>query len=108
MPAPGTSGKMPQIKKTVTGVLRHTAKMRDIMVSTTAAAKEAMVKALGTGFRDALTPKSVSVENDGLGAPFAVLGEAARKRLEEIGARKMLVSLSHLKEYAQAFAVATR
>lgn len=72
------------------------------------AAKEAMVKALGTGFRDALTPKSVSVENDGLGAPFALLDEAARKRLEEIGARKMLVSLSHLKEYAQAFAVATR
>lgn len=72
------------------------------------AAKEAMAKALGTGFRDGLTLKSVSVGNDGLGAPFAVLDEAASKRLEEIGAKKMLVSLSHLKEYAQAFAVATR
>ncbi len=67
-----------------------------------------MAKALGTGFRDSLTLKSVSVENDELGAPFAVLDEAARKRLEEIGATKMFVSLSHLKEYAQAFAVAAR
>ena len=41
MPAPGTSGKMPQIKKMVTGVLRRTAKMRDITVKTTTAAKEA-------------------------------------------------------------------
>lgn len=72
------------------------------------AAKEAMAKALGTGFRDSLTLKSMSVENDELGAPFAVLDEAARKRLEEIGAGKMFVSLSHLKDYAQAFAVAAR
>ena len=39
--APGTSGKMPQIQKMVTGVLRRTAKMRDITVKTTTAAKEA-------------------------------------------------------------------
>ncbi len=72
------------------------------------AAKEAMAKALGTGLRGKITLKSLSIENDELGAPRAVLDEAARAALEKLGAAKMLVSVSHLKEYAIAFAVASR
>ena len=72
------------------------------------AAKEAMAKALGTGFSGKITPKSLSIENLESGEPRAVLDDAAKARLEEIGARKMLVSITHLKEYAQAFAVAAR
>lgn len=72
------------------------------------AAKEAMAKALGTGLRGEITLKSLSIENDELGAPHAVLDAAARNALEKLGASKMLVSISHLKEYAIAFAVASR
>ena len=67
-----------------------------------------MAKALGTGLRGKITLKSLSIENDELGAPRAVLDEAARSALEKLGASKMLVSVSHLKEYAIAFAVASR
>ena len=72
------------------------------------AAKEAMAKALGTGFRDKIGLKSLSVENDESGAPRAVLDDAAKEALEKLGAREMLVSLSHLKDFALAFAVAAR
>ncbi len=72
------------------------------------AAKEAMAKALGTGIRSDITLKSLSVENDELGAPHAILDEHAQKRLLEIGASKMLITLTHTKEYAQAIAMAVK
>jgi holo-[acyl-carrier-protein] synthase len=72
------------------------------------AAKEAMAKALGTGFRGELSLKGLSLENDSLGMPLAVLDSAAKAALAKIGGKKMSVSISHLKEYAIAFAVASR
>ncbi len=70
------------------------------------AAKEAMAKALSTGFSEGITLKSVSVENDPkTGAPLAVLDDAAKMRMRSLGAAKMLISLSHLKDYAQAIAI---
>ncbi len=73
------------------------------------AAKEAMVKALGTGFSANITLKSVSVENDTqTSAPIAVLDDVAKKRMKELGAKKMLISLTHLKDYAQAIAILSK
>ncbi len=72
------------------------------------AAKEAMAKALGTGFRDDITLKSLSIKNDELGAPIAVLDSNAQNALEKLGAKKILVSLTHIKNLAQAFAIATK
>ncbi len=73
------------------------------------AAKEAMAKALGTGFSGDITMKSVSVENDpSTSAPIAVLDEAAARRMRALGAKKMLVSITHLKDYAQATAILSR
>ncbi len=72
------------------------------------AAKEAMAKALGTGFRDKIALKSLSVKNNELGTPIAVLDDAATEALHKIGATKMSISLTHIKDYAQAFAIASR
>ena len=72
------------------------------------AAKEAMSKALGTGFSRGITPKDLSVENDAFGAPKAVLSKSAMLLMHKIGASKMLLSLTHTKEYAQAIAIAIR
>ena len=73
------------------------------------AAKEAMAKALGTGFSGAITLKSVAVKNaDATSAPVAVLDCAAQKAMEKLGGKKMLVSLTHLKDYAQAIAIITK
>jgi len=72
------------------------------------AAKEAVVKALGTGFSDDISMKSISVENDSRGAPLALLDAAALARMKELGANKVLISLTHLKDYAQAIAVLSK
>ena len=72
------------------------------------AAKEAMAKALGTGFSGDITLKSLGVKNGESGEPVAVLDDAAKARLKQIGAEKILVSISHLKDYAQAIAIAVK
>lgn len=72
------------------------------------AAKEAIVKALGTGFSGGISPDGVGVERSENGAPVAFLGEAASARLREMGASKVLVSITHLKDYAQAVAIAVK
>ncbi len=81
-------------------------KSPDIHYAARFAAKEAIVKALGTGFSGGITPKSVGVKNGENGAPCAVLGDVAAKRLKEIGASKILISITHLKDYAEAIAIA--
>ena len=72
------------------------------------AAKEAVAKVLGTGFDSRVSLSGISVEKDELGAPYVVLNDAAKSRLEEIGAQKILLSITHTKELAQAFALASK
>ncbi len=72
------------------------------------AAKEAMAKAIGTGFSGGITPRGLSVENDAGGAPRAVLDATAAEAVRARGAKKMLVSLTHLKDCAQAVAILSK
>lgn len=69
------------------------------------AAKEAMAKALGTGISGDITLKSLSVRNNDVGKPEAIFDKAVEIRLKEIGGQNILISLTHLKEYAQATAI---
>jgi holo-[acyl-carrier protein] synthase len=64
------------------------------------AAKEALLKALGTGLRSEMNWKDVEVVNDALGKPhYKFYGQIA----EYIGSRKVLLSLAHTDENAIAF-----
>lgn len=72
------------------------------------AAKEAVAKALGTGFSAGVSPKGIAIENAPSGTPLARLDEAAQAAMEKIGGKRVLVSLTHLKDYAQAVAVITK
>lgn len=72
------------------------------------AAKEAVAKALGTGFSAGVSPKGIAIESEPSGAPLARLDEAAQAAMEKIGGKRVLVSLTHLKDYAQAVAVITK
>ena len=72
------------------------------------AAKEAVAKALGTGFSDGVSPRGIAIENAPSGAPLARLDEAAQRAMEKIGGKRVLVSLTHLEDYAQAVAVITK
>ena len=69
------------------------------------AAKEAVAKALGTGFSGGVMPWNISVIHDEKGAPGAELSGAAKERLEQMGGANVRISLSHEGDSAIAFAV---
>ena len=69
------------------------------------AAKEAVVKALGTGIGNGVGWQDILVEHDDLGAPLVVLTGGAAARLEHLGGSKMLLSLADEQDYVVAFAV---
>lgn len=69
------------------------------------AAKEAVAKALGTGFSGGVMPWNISVVHDEKGAPGAELSGAAKERLEQMGGAGVRISLSHEGDSAIAFAV---
>ena len=69
------------------------------------AAKEAVAKALGTGFAQGIMPEQIEVTHAENGRPGAALTGAARKRFEQVGGREILLSLSHEGDTAIAFAV---
>ena len=66
------------------------------------AVKEAVFKAIGTGFAEGVKWKSVEVVNDPGGQPKVRLGKAIR---DHIGDKNVLISLSHTKDHAIATAI---
>jgi len=69
------------------------------------AAKEAVSKACGTGFRDNFTMKDIEITNDNLGKPTVSLSPQI---LAQFPNQEFLVSISHEKKYAVAFAIRQR
>lgn len=69
------------------------------------AAKEAVLKALGTGWAQGLGWHQIEVLANAQGAPKVALNGAAALRLETLGGTECLLSLSHEKSYAVAFAI---
>ncbi len=69
------------------------------------AAKEAAVKALGTGERQGVLLKDFYVHNDALGKPILNVSGEAAKRCELLGINNMHISISDEKEKVIAFVV---
>ena len=69
------------------------------------AAKEAVAKALGTGFIRGIMPWTIEVTHDENGKPGVVLHGAAKEKLESIGGERIFLSLTHEGDMAMAFAV---
>ena len=69
------------------------------------AAKEAFVKALGTGFKDPIFPKDIQILRNALGKPEIVLSAGAKPYVEDLGITKSHVSLSDESNHLLAFAV---
>ena len=68
------------------------------------AAKEAVAKALGTGFSKGVRMRDIEVVTDDKGPPQARLHGGAAKRREFLGAEGVLLSISHTTEHAIAHA----
>lgn len=66
------------------------------------AAKEAFLKALGTGLRDGLAWRQVCVVLDSLGCPSLELSGRAAEMMVDLGASKTHLSYSHDGDYAVA------
>ena len=70
------------------------------------AAKEAILKALGTGWRRGISWRDIEIRNDSMGRPVVGLRGGARDIVEQRGIREMLVSISHCRSHATAYALA--
>ena len=69
------------------------------------AAKEATLKALGTGWAQGLGLRQVEVVRAASGAPGVQLHEAAAERGERLGAQRIHLSITHERTHAVAVAV---
>ncbi len=69
------------------------------------AAKEATMKALGTGWRGGVQFTQIEVRKQPTGMPEIVLSGAAKQRAEEMGVTRIHVSLSHEAEVATAVVI---
>ena len=70
------------------------------------AAKEAILKALGTGWRKGISWRDIEIRNDPLGKPVVGLRGGAADRVEQLGITELLVSISHCRSHAMAYALA--
>ena len=70
------------------------------------AAKEAVLKALGTGWRKGISWRDIEITNGTGGRPQATLKGGTQEMADKMGIRCILVSISHCRAHATAFAVA--
>src|SRR5687767_6508498 len=66
------------------------------------AAKEAAMKALGTGWAEGLSWQEIEIINNQAGAPLIHLAGRARERFNQLGATRAHVTLSHSRDTAIA------
>lgn len=70
------------------------------------AAKEAILKAIGTGWAKGIRWTDIEIQNRAGGQPFVVLSGIAKELCESQGISEVLISISHTKNFATAFATA--
>jgi holo-[acyl-carrier protein] synthase len=70
------------------------------------AAKEAVLKALGTGWRRGISWRDIEICNDRQGAPTVKLRGGARDVMDAARIARMHVSISHCRSFAVAHVVA--
>lgn len=68
------------------------------------AAKEAVLKALGTGLREG-SLQEIAVDNDGLGKPLVQLSGHFAMLAKQLGVKNIQISLSHSRELATAYVI---
>jgi holo-[acyl-carrier protein] synthase len=72
------------------------------------AAKEAFAKSIGTGFRDKLNFKDISIINDNLGKPSFVINEKIKRIIKKqfkVSSFNFFLSISDEKKYSIAYVI---
>jgi len=70
------------------------------------AAKEAILKCLGTGWSKGLAWTDLEIRNDYNGAPEVHMSGAVREYAEQLRISNIMISISHCRAYATAYALA--
>jgi len=70
------------------------------------AAKEAVLKAMGTGWRRGISWQDIEIRNDEAGRPSVALRGGARDLIQRQRINLLLVSISHCRSHATAYALA--
>ena len=78
----------------------------EVHFATRFAAKEAVVKALGTGFSGGIGVRDIEVRRTSKGRPYVVLSGRAKEVARELGVRELPISLSYTPTEAVACAMA--
>ncbi len=69
------------------------------------AAKEAILKVLGTGWRGQIAWRDMEITNDVAGQPSVTLTGESRRVAERLGITRILVSITHTEHHAAASAI---
>ena len=72
------------------------------------AAKEAFVKSIGTGFRNNLNFKDISIVNDKMGKPTFIISEKIKKIIKKefkVSSFNFFLSISDEKKYSVAYVI---
>jgi holo-[acyl-carrier protein] synthase len=72
------------------------------------AAKEAVMKALGTGWRQGVEFSGIEVLNEPSGKPYVILHGSTAEKAKELGITAWHISITHTEDLAIASAVAER
>ncbi len=70
------------------------------------AAKEAILKAMGIGWRPGIAWHDLEIRSEPNGRPVVALRGGAREAFEQAGIVQVLVSISHCRTHAVAYALA--
>jgi len=70
------------------------------------AAKEAVLKVLGTGWKRGISWRDIEVRNKPSGAPTITLYAGARDVAEKLEIKNLLISISHCRSHATAYSIA--
>lgn len=71
------------------------------------AAKEAVMKTLGTGWGKGVSWKDIEVRTDPMGRPTILLNGGTKEVAQKQGIDEVLITISHCRTFATATAVAT-
>jgi holo-[acyl-carrier protein] synthase len=72
------------------------------------AAKEAIFKCLGTGWRNGLCWTDMEIRHDDAGKPHVFLCAATKDLAQQLKIADILISMSHCRAYATAHAIAVK
>ena len=70
------------------------------------AAKEAILKAMGTGWAKGIRWTDIEIVNEMGGKPYVEISGEAKVICDQLGIHKILISISHTAAFATAFATA--